>query len=65
MELADKPDWSLIEDGEKLMLKIDNSDMTSVVHQLTQANITFSEIRHNHLNLEEIFLHLTGKKLRD
>lgn len=47
------------------MLKIDNSDMTSVVHQLTQANITFSEIRHNHLNLEEIFLHLTGKKLRD
>lgn len=65
LELADKPDWSLIEDGEKLMLKIDNSDMTSVVHQLTQANITFSEIRHNHLNLEEIFLHLTGKKLRD
>lgn len=44
---------------------VENSDIATVVRQLTEEEILFSEIKHNHLNLEEIFLHLTGKKLRD
>lgn len=65
LEVSDKPGWSLKNDGDESILIIENEDIASVVRQLTEANVGFSEIKHNHLNLEEIFLHLTGKKLRD
>ncbi|MSU86981.1 ABC transporter ATP-binding protein [Streptococcus dysgalactiae] len=65
LEVSDKPGWSLKNDGAESILIIENEDIASVVRQLTEANVGFSEIKHNHLNLEEIFLHLTGKKLRD
>ncbi|TYL03253.1 ABC transporter ATP-binding protein [Streptococcus dysgalactiae] len=65
LEVSDKPSWSLKNDGDESILIIENEDIASVARQLTEANVGFSEIKHNHLNLEEIFLHLTGKKLRD
>ncbi|BCK47365.1 ABC transporter ATP-binding protein [Streptococcus dysgalactiae subsp. dysgalactiae] len=65
LEVSDKPGWSLKNDGDESILIIENEDIASVARQLTEANVGFSEIKHNHLNLEEIFLHLTGKKLRD
>lgn len=65
LEVSDRPGWSLKSDGDESILIIENEDIASVVRQLTEANVGFSEIKHNHLNLEEIFLHLTGKKLRD
>lgn len=65
LEVSDRPGWSLKNDGDESILIIENEDIASVVRQLTEANVGFSEIKHNHLNLEEIFLHLTGKKLRD
>ncbi|MBM6533248.1 ABC transporter ATP-binding protein [Streptococcus dysgalactiae subsp. equisimilis] len=65
LEVSDKPGWSLKNDGDESILIIENEDIASVVRQLTEANVGFSEIKHNHLNLEEIFLQLTGKKLRD
>ncbi|MGT2932527.1 ABC transporter ATP-binding protein [Streptococcus catagoni] len=65
LDVSDKPGWSLTTVDDDLILVIENGDIATVVRQLTEANIGFSEIKHNHLNLEEIFLHLTGKKLRD
>ncbi|EGJ26440.1 ABC transporter ATP-binding protein [Streptococcus porcinus] len=60
-----KPGWSLLTNDDQSILMIENGDIATVVQQLRESNIGFSEIKHNHLNLEEIFLHLTGKKLRD
>ncbi|KIS09252.1 ABC transporter ATP-binding protein [Streptococcus equi] len=65
IDLSDKPNWRLMDNELEAVLLIENEDIGSVVRQLTDAHIAFSEIRHKHLNLEEIFLHLTGKKLRD
>ncbi|VTS12448.1 ABC transporter ATP-binding protein [Streptococcus pseudoporcinus] len=65
LDLSQKTGWSLATHDDESLLVVENGDMATVVRQLTEANIGFSEIKHNHLNLEEIFLHLTGKKLRD
>lgn len=64
-DLSKKPGWSIIDTDYDSILVVENSDITTVVRQLSEEGILFSEIKHNHLNLEEIFLHLTGKKLRD
>ena len=63
--MSNRLGWSLTTADDESVLVIENGDIATVVRQLTEANIGFSEIKHNHLNLEEIFLHLTGKKLRD
>ncbi|MGG6795014.1 UNVERIFIED_CONTAM: ABC transporter ATP-binding protein [Streptococcus canis] len=65
VEMSNRLGWSLTTADDESVLVIENGDIATVVRQLTEANIGFSEIKHNHLNLEEIFLHLTGKKLRD
>ncbi|MGT2888519.1 ABC transporter ATP-binding protein [Streptococcus didelphis] len=65
IDLSHKPNWKLLDNNYEKVLLIENEPIDQVVDYLTSNKIGFSEIRHNHLNLEEIFLHLTGKKLRD
>ncbi|EHI70446.1 ABC transporter ATP-binding protein [Streptococcus ictaluri] len=64
-DLTQLPGWQLVTHEDEKLLVIENQDIEKIVSQLKEAKISFSDIKHNHLNLEEIFLHLTGKKLRD
>ncbi|GAD46823.1 ABC-type multidrug transport system, ATPase component [Streptococcus anginosus T5] len=63
--LANEPNWKITKLDHEIIITVENESIQRVIEKLNQAHIHFSEIRHTHLNLEEIFLHLTGKKLRD
>lgn len=65
VQKINKPNWQLVEKENETLVMISNDTIPEVIDYLLANDIRFSEIRNNHFNLEEIFLHLTGKKLRD
>ncbi|MGT2728921.1 ABC transporter ATP-binding protein [Streptococcus phocae subsp. salmonis] len=65
VQKINKPNWQLVEKENETLVMISNDTIPEVIDYLLVNDIGFSEIRNNHFNLEEIFLHLTGKKLRD
>ncbi|MGT2744373.1 ABC transporter ATP-binding protein [Streptococcus phocae subsp. phocae] len=65
VQKINKPNWQLVEKENETLVMISNDTIPEVIDYLLANDIGFSEIRNNHFNLEEIFLHLTGKKLRD
>ncbi|AGU72236.1 ABC transporter ATP-binding protein [Streptococcus constellatus subsp. pharyngis] len=64
-EFVHESNWKITELDHETIITVENESIQTVIEKLNRAHIRFSEIRHTHLNLEEIFLHLTGKKLRD
>lgn len=47
------------------IITFSNRDINSIIDELRKYEIGFTDISSLHINLEELFLKLTGKKLRD